>query len=310
MTHQCAGPCGCGTVALDGPVQVGPPLLPGTVLPPLLRDPGPTPAPPDVPAVDVPVAGWAGEVGRELAAWREQLDLHLAVSEIFGPTLQGEGPAAGRRAMFVRLGGCNLTCRACDTPYTWDATRYDLREQMTPRPVRDVLAFAQGAPLVVISGGEPLLHARRGLVPLVQGLVMRGQTVHFETNGTLAEPAPLADVPGLHYVVSPKLAGPMSDDAQHLRIRPDVLTGWGRLAAAGRATFKIVCAEANDLLHAGRLADDHGVPRDAVWVMPEGRDHHTVLHRARHWVDQAVGLGFNVSLRLHLALWPDEERGR
>lgn len=41
----------------------------------------------------------------------------LLVSEVFGPTVQGEGKHCGRIAAFVRLGGCNLHCRWCDTPY-------------------------------------------------------------------------------------------------------------------------------------------------------------------------------------------------
>ena len=40
------------------------------------------------------------------------------VSEVFGPTLQGEGPHAGRPCHFIRLGGCNLSCSWCDTPYS------------------------------------------------------------------------------------------------------------------------------------------------------------------------------------------------
>jgi 7-carboxy-7-deazaguanine synthase len=44
----------------------------------------------------------------------------LLVSEISGPTLQGEVPSAWQAAAFVRLGGCNLSCRWCDTAYTWD----------------------------------------------------------------------------------------------------------------------------------------------------------------------------------------------
>ena len=42
----------------------------------------------------------------------------LPLSEQFGPTIQGEGPYAGRRAQFIRLGGCNLSCQWCTIPTT------------------------------------------------------------------------------------------------------------------------------------------------------------------------------------------------
>jgi 7-carboxy-7-deazaguanine synthase len=41
----------------------------------------------------------------------------------FGPTFQGEGPSAGRRALFIRLSHCNLSCPGCDTPESWDWSR-------------------------------------------------------------------------------------------------------------------------------------------------------------------------------------------
>ena len=49
-----------------------------------------------------------------------QSDSGLIVSEIFGPTIQGEGPFSGRRAFFLRLGICNLRCTFCDSKFTWD----------------------------------------------------------------------------------------------------------------------------------------------------------------------------------------------
>ncbi|HHK7228110.1 TPA: hypothetical protein ACQXLV_002143, partial [Streptococcus pneumoniae] len=60
-----------------------------------------------------------------MTAMLDWLDQHpeanverLPVSEVFGPTIQGEGPHAGRTCHFIRLGGCNLSCSWCDTPYS------------------------------------------------------------------------------------------------------------------------------------------------------------------------------------------------
>jgi GTP cyclohydrolase I len=129
----------------------------------------------------------------------------LYVAEVFGPTFQGEGPSAGQRAGFVRLGGCNLACTWCDTAYTWDARRYDLRAEIGPQSVAQLLAAldAMAVPLVVITGGEPLLQTR-ALTPLVAALSTRGLRVEVETNGT--RPPPGWPWAGITFNVSPKLA--------------------------------------------------------------------------------------------------------
>ncbi len=46
----------------------------------------------------------------------------LWVAEMFGPTVQGEGPSTGQHAMFIRLAGCHLSCSWCDTAY-WSGSR-------------------------------------------------------------------------------------------------------------------------------------------------------------------------------------------
>lgn len=93
-------------------------------------------------------------------------------------TIQGEGPFAGRPAVFVRLAGCNLQCPACDTEYTGG-------ELLSPEQVIDrVHAMTTQRTLVVISGGEPF---RQNIGPLVARL-SRGFDVQIETNGTLYLP--------------------------------------------------------------------------------------------------------------------------
>lgn len=119
----------------------------------------------------------------------------LAVSEVFGPTVQGEGPSTGRPAVFLRLAGCNLACSWCDTPYTWDWTNYDKSKEVEVRPVASVfdevndrLRQLRGSEtaLLVVTGGEPLLQAE-ALSALFNKLCRRGSNpmdVEVETNGT------------------------------------------------------------------------------------------------------------------------------
>ena len=225
----------------------------------------------------------------------------LRVAELFGPTVQGEGPCAGQRAVFVRLSGCNLDCSWCDTPYTWDWTRFDPGEQSREMPVEAVLDWVleQDAELVVITGGEPLIQHRR-LLPLVAGLAAQGRGVEIETNGTI-DPQSLLGTQ-VTFNVSAKLAG--SGVRVQRRIRPDVLRVF---ADSGRAVFKFVISDTTDV--AELIALQSRLDLRPVWVMPQGRDEASVLAGLRALADPALTHGWNLSTRLHVLLWGDQ-RGR
>jgi 7-carboxy-7-deazaguanine synthase len=225
----------------------------------------------------------------------------LVVSEVFGPTLQGEGPATGQRAGFVRLGRCHLACRWCDTPYTWDWDRHDPAQELHTVPVAEVLERldAMDVPMVVVTGGEPLLQQRH-LPPLLEGLRDRGRLVEIETSGTIAPALPdgLVD----RYNVSPKLAN--SGMERERRYRPEVLRAF---QATGRAVFKFVAVDGADLDEAAAMVDECGLGQ--VWVMPEGTDATTVLARMATLAPLVLARGWNLTPRLHILLWGDE-RGR
>lgn len=101
----------------------------------------------------------------------------LTVNEIFH-SIQGESLHAGRPCVFVRLTGCNLRCRYCDTAYA-----YDEGKPLSPGDIVDQVA-AFGCGLVEITGGEPLLQP--DTPRLVTRLLDRGYEVLVETNGSLA----------------------------------------------------------------------------------------------------------------------------
>ncbi|NWF31173.1 7-carboxy-7-deazaguanine synthase QueE [Streptomyces sp. PKU-EA00015] len=227
----------------------------------------------------------------------------LVVSEVFGPTVQGEGPSTGRRASFIRLGGCNLHCSWCDTPYTWDGSSHDLRTELTRTLVVDLAARAlEGAPqLVVLTGGEPLLHQYQpGWAELLAALTVAGVEVEVETNGTIA-PTAATTAAVARFNVSPKLAH--AGDPEHIRLRPRAIAA---LRATGRAAFKFVCATKGDVDEAAAHAAAWGLPLSTVWVMPEGTDPVTLSHHLNAIADPAIGHGFNLTTRLHVLAWGNE----
>ncbi|HKO56772.1 MAG TPA: radical SAM protein [Thermoanaerobaculia bacterium] len=100
----------------------------------------------------------------------------LRITEIFH-SIQGESSHVGRPCVFVRLAGCNLRCRWCDSEYTFtggEKTSLD-----------DVLArvAAYRCNLVEVTGGEPLAQAES--LDLIKRLLDEGYEVLIETSGSI-----------------------------------------------------------------------------------------------------------------------------
>lgn len=234
------------------------------------------------------------------------MEQDLVVNEIFGPTVQGEGRSLGRRCAFLRLGGCNLSCSWCDTPYTWDWTgasesgvAHDPRKELHRRPVVDVAAelLAFETDLIVISGGEPLGQQVR-LIPLVTALTERGKEIEIETNGTYAAHPELVAA-GVRFNVSPKLSH--SGDPLKRRIVPAALTS---LAALPGSTFKFVCQNIRDLDEVAGVVAEFDLT--SVWIMPIGRTADDVTKHMGELGDAVVERGWNLTTRLHTLLWGEK----
>ena len=122
----------------------------------------------------------------------------LRISEVYGLVVQGEGPAIGRPTVFVRTGGCDYTCKWCDTLH---AVLPQFRHEWKPMPtgaVFDAVRALSGPCLVTLSGGNPAIQPFADLIEIGQ---VQGYTFTCETQGSV--PAPwLGQLD--HLVLSPK----------------------------------------------------------------------------------------------------------
>lgn len=122
--------------------------------------------------------------------------MKVRVSEIFY-SIQGESTFAGVPCVFVRLTGCNLRCRWCDTTYAFEGGDGISLDEVVSR----VLAF--NCRTVELTGGEPMCQ-REGALELMHRFVALGLTVLLETNGSL----PLNAVPTeVHRIIDLKAPG-------------------------------------------------------------------------------------------------------
>jgi len=111
----------------------------------------------------------------------------ILISEIFGPTIQGEGALIGKPTVFVRTGGCDYRCVWCDTLY---AVLPEHKAEWSPMTSSAIFAEVQrlsgNKPLLVtLSGGNPTIQPLGDLIDLGHA---HGYTFTIETQGSIAQP--------------------------------------------------------------------------------------------------------------------------
>ncbi len=223
----------------------------------------------------------------------------LPVSEMFY-SLQGEGPSIGRPAIFIRLWGCNLRCKWCDTPFAYHTKDgdNDYTDMKIYQMVEEIRELANLRPLVVITGGEPLMH-NNSLVTLVRALRKHGyRYIEIETNGTLLPPDELKNV--CIFIVSPKLTN------ARLKNAPDIhYSFFVGLAKEDRARFKFVVDKKEDMREIWEIEGQYHMQPEWTYLMPQGRN--TRDMQTREWlVDICKQIGYRYSPRLQVLLWGDK----
>ncbi len=91
-------------------------------------------------------------------------------------TVQGEAFHTGRAAYFIRIGGCDIGCRWCDTKISWDFNTHRLAD------IREITenVLKNNADTIVVTGGEPTLYE---LAPLCAEMKKNNIQTHIETSG-------------------------------------------------------------------------------------------------------------------------------
>jgi 7-carboxy-7-deazaguanine synthase len=188
---------------------------------------------------------------------RGQRETTIRISEIFGPTIQGEGLLIGLPTVFVRTGGCDYRCSWCDTLHAVDS---EYRDQWAPMSVdaiwQDITQLSGGRPITVsLSGGNPAIQPLGGLIEKGHG---EGYRFALETQGSVAKPW-FSDLDYL--VLSPK--PPSSGMVTDWTVFDDCLS-----AAAGKpvVALKIVVFDDADYAYAKEAASRY--PQLPVYLQP------------------------------------------
>ncbi len=204
-------------------------------------------------------------------------------------SLQGEGTRSGTPAVFLRLAGCNLACKWCDTKHSWG--------NGILCSAKDIAAFIldYNCDSLVITGGEPLLQ-QAALTRLLSHLP-QSMHVEIETNGTIL-PSPELTQRINQWNISPKLAH--SGNPREQSLKPEVLAHFANLP---HAWFKFVVQSEKDWPGIAAL----NLPQQRIILMPCATTR-AELETARPTVAELC-LRHQVRLgdRLQLTLWDDKK---
>ena len=220
----------------------------------------------------------------------------MRISEIFY-SLQGEGFLAGVPSVFVRLAGCPLRCRWCDTKYAWSekaGAHYSI-----DKIVQTVQQSQSG--FVVITGGEPMMDS--DLPQLVQALKKSGRHITIETAGIAFIPDLVCDLMS----ISPKLSNSAPADPQLAAIHEDSrldVAVLGELIDNYDYQLKFVVDSQADLPEIQQTVEEiESVDFEKVMLMPQAKTRDELLAKSPMVADMCKRTGFAFSPRLQILLW-------
>jgi organic radical activating enzyme len=202
-------------------------------------------------------------------------------------SIQGEGPQAGVRSLFIRLSGCNLHCPFCDTKYATlyiNVSRTELKSLITK-------AYKKGVRNVVWTGGEPGLQVDE-IKDTIASVESLGMTHAIETNGTIPFGVAAFDL----VVVSPK------DSELPTSGLTDLLTLWTNICEVDVVIKPVIRYE--NIRWWMKWATEHSEVR--MYFMPMTPQDDTMITEHNRMVREIIrmmdeyGVNGAVSPRLHV----------
>ncbi len=231
--------------------------------------------------------------------------MSIQISEIFGPTIQGEGALIGQPTVFVRTGGCDYRCSWCDTLHAVESKyRHEWKKMSAEEVFAEVEKLSGGEPIMVsLSGGNPAIQDLSSLIKLGQD---KGYSFALETQGSVAADW-FVDLDVITFSPKP----PSSDMDTDLLVFDECLEAVGDAEDAPEIALKIVVFDDADYDYAREMAERY--PDLPIYVQPgnddlagEGVNMDALNARMRWLVDKVTGdkwFSATVLPQLHVSLW-------
>ena len=206
-------------------------------------------------------------------------------------------------SVFVRLAGCPLRCKWCDTKYAWAE---DAGEDLTIAEIVEAVCKCN-CKFVVITGGEPMVNFE--IRQLTRELKAAEKYITIETAGI----AYIPEIPCDLMSISPKLSNSVPSEAEPATIHNDSrldLAVLGELIANYHYQLKFVVDSGNDLPEIQEVIEQTGnIDPEMVMLMPQAATRDELLAKSPIVADICKQTGFAFSQRLQVLLW-NNQKGR
>jgi 7-carboxy-7-deazaguanine synthase len=226
----------------------------------------------------------------------------MRINEIFY-SLQGEGFLAGFPSVFVRLAGCPLRCKWCDTKYAWDETA---GAHYSVEKIIQTVQQSQSK-FVVITGGEPMVNP--DLPQLLQKLNACDKHITIETAGIAFIPALPCDLMS----ISPKLSNSTPDAPELAAIHEDSrldIAVLRELIGNYKYQLKFVVDSQVDLPEIQQTLEEIGnVDSEKVMLMPQAATRDELLTKSPMVAQMCEQACLTFSQRLQILLY-DGQRAK
>ncbi len=223
----------------------------------------------------------------------------IKINEIF-TSLQGEGSLAGVTSIFIRLAGCPLRCKWCDTKYAWSP------ESGKNYTFDQVKKYIMSKPCghIVVTGGEPMVS--KNFSEFINFMSNSPMHITIETSGIEYIENLKCDLMS----ISPKLSNSWPEEPelkqQHKRFCLN-LKAIRSLMQSYSYQLKFVVDTQSDLNEIAEVVDKLSPNPDKVMLMPQAVTPQDYITKSKWIADVCIKTGFRFSPRLQVLLWPNQK---
>ncbi len=246
----------------------------------------------------------------------------LDLSEIFGPSIQGEGKRVGRASIFIRFAKCNMTCSGfevqyinkegkkkygCDTYYAVDKSFKNKWKQLSSSDIiKEVSALCKNSIFdIIITGGEPLLlWNKKEFQEILSYFILRNHKITIETNASLDINFTKEYQKRIMFSMSVKL----SNSKESYKKRINILSLQNILNNTKESYLKFVI-DKNETVQAIKEIKEltKKIPKSDIYLMPKAKNQEELAKNDKSIIALCILNNYIYCDRTHIRIWDDEK---